>query len=394
MYLLSILILILVLISIVFLGRKIIIINCCSNASIAVDCWLLFFLIQILIVIFFRIYLPAVPDNEMFSSIIENHNVPVEHLGNSDILGFYYVTLPVSYVFSSDSFLYLIFQKSMVLLSLILFYFGALNLIKNRLNFDFSGVGFSLFLFLISIYPSFFIHYNTIIRESWEFFFFSAALYAVSKGGYIRGIFLFFMMVLVRKNSFVYFGLFVFYLTFLKSNVFYFSERVKGLLFFFFFSFFLCLFLLPPFFDYISALRNNKLSFFTSIGFSPTMLYPAYESGDLNFYFTLKSMMQYIIDPLPITSMRGSIFAYVESFFSFSLITVMFFIVFHLKKLSKFCLVFLLVFYAQANLEYFVSGGMRHRLIPYFAFIAYLSIILSPSLKRTILILKGASNVG
>jgi|GEM_PF-5534014 len=332
----------------------------------------LFLIFQVFSGILFRLYLPHVPDNLMFTEIVQTRSLNASHSGNLDLLGFLLYSFPISLLVQGNDFLYLVFQKLLISFSVIYLFIGFSKLFFIefvRLNSLF------IFIFFVILYPSFFVHYNNILRESYELFFFSFFIYYLSVNRYFLAFIFALLLVSVRFDSLVYIPFLLLYVSF-KSK--FLSCKKSDVLIlcvlFIYFSF-----LLSPYcYDYFIQLRAGKFAFFTNLGVSESTLFESFEGvGYLEFYkFYSYSLIQYIFDPISIKSFSGTFFMWAETIFSISLLLLLLVVIFIKKSINRIVLICLCIIFLQSCVEYFIQGGMRHRLIPYLVILVFISNLL------------------
>tara|TARA_R110000850_G_scaffold161802_1_gene286413 strand:- start:8544 stop:9689 length:1146 start_codon:yes stop_codon:yes gene_type:complete len=340
-----------------------------SKVRVFVFCFLMF---QIFSGIIFRLYLPHVPDNLMFTEIIQTRSLNISHSGNLDLLGFLFYSFPISLLLQGNDFLYLVFQKILISFSVIYLFIGFSKL------FFIEYVRFNsllIFVFFIVFYPSFFVHYNNILRESYELFFFSFFIYYLSVYRYFLAFIFAILLVTVRVDSLVYVPFLLLYVSFkskfLSSTK---SDQLILCVVFLYFTF-----LISPYcYDYFIQLRADKFTFFSNLNVPESTLFKSFAGVEyLEFYkFYSYSLLQYIFDPISIISFSGTFFMWAEAFFSVTMLLLLLTVIFVKKSINRIILVCLCVIFLQSCVEYFIQGGMRHRLIPYLVILVFISNIL------------------
>lgn len=329
----------------------------------------IFLFFQVLSGILFRLYLPHVPDDLMFTEIIQTRGLNTSHGGNLDLLGFLFYSFPISFIVQGNDFLYLVYQKLLVSLSIVFFFIGFSKLLSmGPVRYG----SFVAFIAFISFYPSYFVHYNNILRESYELFFFSFFVYFLSCYRFFWAVIFFICLISVRFDSVVYVPFFLLYFLF-KSK---FLNRSKPDVLISCFLLAYLLFLFSPYcYDFFIQHRINKLEFFSSLGIPRSTLFESFDGHNyLEFYkFYIYSLIQYIFDPISIKVMSGTFFMWLETIFSVSMFLLLFFVICFRKSINRVVLIFLCVILLQSCVEYFIQGGMRHRLIPYLVILLFIS---------------------
>ncbi|OCP74988.1 hypothetical protein AKH03_12000 [Vibrio parahaemolyticus] len=353
--------------------------------------YILFFVFQLGSGVVFRLFLPHVPDDLMFTSIIESQVLPIAHEGTLDVVGFYIITKPLVILLGGNVLLYQLVQKSLISLAVVMFYISLLTLFgyserkrnyssDHNVKYFHSGKLWLIFCSVLCFYPSFFVHYNNILRESLELFFFSLSLMFFTKSKFLFSFIIFIFLLSVRNDSLIYFPLLVLLVLDSKIKD---KEGVFPVLMLILLS--LSIFYIQPIFEKLHYIRINKTNFLSSIGIDENLLYfsPSVSDYHENIKFVFISLFQYILDPISIkfSSYQESFFLKLEAAFSVTLILFTIFFVIFSKKINKIVLLFFIVLFAQSLFEYFLQGGMRHRLIPYLVFILYCCKFVFPQAK-------------
>ncbi|MGL5409466.1 MAG: hypothetical protein ACRDAP_12295 [Shewanella sp.] len=329
-----------------------------------------FFLLQVFSGCIFRLFLPKVPDDAMFGSIINNRVLDVSHASNFDIVSFWLFSYLPSFFLDGNLFFYQIFQKIVVSSSVLLLFIGVARSFPRgfvKINNVF------LFICIICVYPSFFVHYNNILRETFELLFFSLFVFFVSYHKIVVSLFFFTALVSIRGDSVFYFPFIFSYLSLKKL-------RFKGsqsdyLIISALIAYFLVL-LSPYAYDFFHVRRLAKSDFFMGLGIPESDLFESFPGleymSSLKFY--IYSIVQYLLDPISVRSFSGSAFLWLESFFSIMIWFVVIIVSLLQKKINRIIVVCFCVVVIQSLVEYYIQGGMRHRLLPYLMILIVLSI--------------------
>lgn len=343
--------------------------------KLARDFSFIFFMFEIVTGAIFKLYLPSVPDNEMFSSIVKTRELVLAHAGNFDLVGFWFFSYPVSIILQGNDHLYLIFQKIIFATSIIILFCGVTNSIYHGVNDACSRKYFPalmVFILFVIIYPSAFVHYNNILRESFELFFFALFVFFIEKKRVIIAFLLFCALVFVRFDSVIYIP-FIFLYSFFRVKNFN-GKQADYIIAIFCVLFFLVLFS-PPVFEYLINRRTAKFIFFYDLGIPANTLFdnPARMEYSEFYKFYAYSIFQYIFDPISLKVFNGTLFMWLES--GFSVLVFLFLSLFSIARLrvSRVVIVCVCLIFLQACVEYYIQGGMRHRLLPYLVLLVVFS---------------------